>query len=162
MQGFGVIIAILSVHSAECFPDCCRGICPWSTRSTSSQPRDTKIKARLRKERPVVRGEPIHVALSKYSRECLDIISILPVFPRGDSVPLEMQQVCESRFQELYTMHAQNQIALRQGPGGHQGSIDEEAIKANGREANNTRAHLLVLDLDETLVDQVSVWLQFS
>ena len=77
-----------------------------------------------------------------YTVECAEIISILPLLPGIDSAAIE--DMCRSRFVQLNTAHIDHQQALRRVP--PLNSIKNSSV--------NIDSYLIVLDLDETIMDQ--------
>ena len=145
-----VVTLFIHTHSSNLISSCCRkihskltpkrqihGALPHHVPSRSVPEHD---RNRSRDEAPT---EPIHVDHGKYHSECSDIMGVLPVFSMNQQ-SLGMQQVCESRFDELHAMHQHHQHLLH----------DQEPV--HPASTVHARSHLVVLDLDETVMDQDS------
>ena len=78
-----------------------------------------------------------------FNTECADILTILPYFPKDTDAVLSMHNHCQHRFRELHQNHAR-----QEHPPPHREKYPEFG-------ADSTRG-LLILDLDETILDQTS------
>lgn len=77
-----------------------------------------------------------------FNTECADIITVMPYFPVETDVVLSMHNQCQHRFRELHQNHARQEHPPHIG-------------KHREFEADAKRG-LLILDLDETVLDQTS------
>ena len=83
-----------------------------------------------------------------FKSECGDILNVLPLIPGIDQD--KIRENCQERFIQLSGRHQINQILINQNPTdiyGHGEDYNRE---------NHSKSHLIVLDLDETIMDQRS------
>ena len=78
--------------------------------------------------------------------ECTDILTVIPNIASIDRY--KMKQVCQSRFAELHRKHNEHQSLIQYEP------INVYSSNPNGSVDPNS--HLIVLDMDETIMDQRS------
>ena len=117
------------------------------TQSFKSDPKPHRVpqipKASQYTQQNTKPAEPYHNYT--FQSECVDIIMMLPLIPGIDKDALTTQ--CQSRFIYLTAQHQIHQILINQHAANIYGDFDH-----NERE----KSHLIILDLDETIMDQRS------
>ena len=113
----------------------------------------------VRMQTPHLRAQrKTEITMPRYDRECDAILSVMPL-PSRVAI-LKVKGFCEGRFAFMNSMHKihQTRLMIRRTSTSTPLSANDPNHTIAGNQSMNATADLLVLDVDETILDQSSYY----
>eukprot|EP01084_Bolivina_argentea_P095650 171929_1 len=143
-----LLLILINVNVSNFLSSCWNGDCYRPQPPKSSTASVKKIKTTSPSHSPTNPPTP-QPQLQPHEIACNDIISFMFVMP--DALTAKMKNMCENRFAQLYRSHYEHQALIRKQP------VWIHHIREPVDNVENS--HLIVLDLDETIMDQTSYYM---